>query len=181
MKILFLLLIKFSGFRDGVVNVLDIRLPPEECEIMKFHDFRSTILGSAITPDNQGIIVGAADGDFRVWEPRMYQEPVVEFNVFKDTFASPPPTMRFTSIQKQKTFHSVYALDIQSYGQLISCATSDGFVRLFDVCGKKCLAHTRYGPESTKVGPSSVRFHSHKVIIGFGNEKSVCAFGAPNF
>lgn len=145
---------------------------------MKFHDFSAPIISSAITPDNQGIIVGSQDGDFRVWEPRMYQEPIVEFNVFKDTFNSPPPPTRFNNTTA-KTSNLVHSIDIQANGQLISCAANDGYIRIFDVCGKKCLNQTRFTSTPQKP-PTAMKFHSYKVLLGYGTDKTLSAFGAPN-
>lgn len=60
-----------KGFRDGTLSVFDVRLP-DECEIMRLTDFSAPILGVALTSEKTRVIAGAADGEFRVYEPRMY-------------------------------------------------------------------------------------------------------------
>ncbi|PIO65916.1 hypothetical protein TELCIR_12392, partial [Teladorsagia circumcincta] len=61
-----------AGYRDGVVNVHDIRVPAKESLIMSFHDLSSRIVGVAIRVDSKGnAIVAAGDegGGICVWEP----------------------------------------------------------------------------------------------------------------
>ncbi|KAI6232468.1 WD-REPEATS-REGION domain-containing protein [Aphelenchoides besseyi] len=182
-----------TGFKDGTVTVFDARLPSDECEIMKLRDFTSPILGIAVAPEKSRIVVGAADGDFRVWEPRMYHEPVVEFNVSK-TYVAPPQTTvekittRFSTASLRQTppnsnaynTQKVHAIDIQSNGQLISCAIGD-MVQMFDVCGKKCMSQFKYTTQPN-TSPSSMKFHADKVMIGLANsENHLLVYGVPTF
>uniref|UniRef100_A0A8L8JZU0 Raptor_N domain-containing protein n=1 Tax=Heligmosomoides polygyrus TaxID=6339 RepID=A0A8L8JZU0_HELPZ len=74
-----------SGYRDGVVNVHDIRVPSKESLIMSFHDLSSRVVGVAIRADYNGkAIVAAADGGggVCVWEPRMFKVRSLRHIVF---------------------------------------------------------------------------------------------------
>uniref|UniRef100_A0A915CZ32 Raptor N-terminal CASPase-like domain-containing protein n=1 Tax=Ditylenchus dipsaci TaxID=166011 RepID=A0A915CZ32_9BILA len=123
---------------------------------------------------DQRLVVGSQDGDVRVWEPRMYQEAIVDFNVGN---AEGGVVMQM--------------MDVQKPGQLIACALEDSTVRLFDVSGKKCLSKIRYSTRQTSprgyTNDSSascltaMRFHESKVLIGIAlNDNSFSAYGVPS-
>lgn len=40
---------------------------------MRLKDFSSAILGTSIAFEKTQIVAGARDGEFRAWEPRMFQ------------------------------------------------------------------------------------------------------------
>jgi WD40 repeat protein len=86
-------------------------------------------------------------------------------------------SIRHVSSQK------VLSIDIQPTEQLISCATNDGIVRMFDVCGKKCLSQFRYTTQlNPSIPPTAMRFHADKVLVGFGNnENQLFAYGVPEY
>ncbi|VDM53003.1 unnamed protein product [Angiostrongylus costaricensis] len=70
-----------AGYRDGVLNIHDIRVSGKESPVMSFHDLAARIVGVAIRVNTKGTaIVTAADetGSVCVWEPRMFKVPVVE-------------------------------------------------------------------------------------------------------
>ncbi|KAE9421438.1 hypothetical protein Angca_002232, partial [Angiostrongylus cantonensis] len=65
-----------AGYRDGVLNIHDIRVSGKESPVMSFHDLAARIVGVAIRVNSKGTaIVAAADetGGVCVWEPRMFK------------------------------------------------------------------------------------------------------------
>ncbi|KAK6042778.1 hypothetical protein COOONC_19719 [Cooperia oncophora] len=108
-----------AGYRDGVVNVHDIRVPAKESLIMSFHDLSSRVVGVAIRVDSKGnAIVAAGDegGGICVWEPRMFKVPVVEIEAGRETNE---PLRNFIVHKNAEMFGCVLKAE----------------VKLYDICG----------------------------------------------
>uniref|UniRef100_A0A914N361 Raptor N-terminal CASPase-like domain-containing protein n=1 Tax=Meloidogyne incognita TaxID=6306 RepID=A0A914N361_MELIC len=145
------------GFSDGTLAVFDTRLPSNECEIMRLRDSNAPVVGMGILRERQRLLVGTRDGLIRLWEPRMFQEPVAEFNVVTEVFQNSSSVS-----DNSKLLHQ---MEVQRNAQLVACAMADSSVYIFDIAGRGgVLSKIRY-PSSTGGGASSY-FHSPSSAIG---------------
>ncbi|KAI1724258.1 target of rapamycin complex 1 subunit mip1 [Ditylenchus destructor] len=167
-----------TGFGDGTLAVYDVRLPPDECQIMRLRDFKAPIIGSSFL-DGQFLIAGSRDGDIKIYEPRMFHESTVEFNVLDSPLGD-----------ESSKASSVSLMHIQQSGKLVACALNDSTVRIYDALGTACLSKNRYSPiiasrgtpsDISSLSPTAMRFHQSKVMLGIATtDNCFAAYGLPS-
>lgn len=155
-----------AGYRDGVVNVHDIRVPSKESLIMSFHDLSSRVVGVAIRADYNGkAIVAAADGGggVCVWEPRMFKVPVVEMEAGREAHE---PLRSFIVHRNAEMFGCVFKSE----------------VRLFDISGVPLSTIRQNDFERGKASQnlSAVAMHKLRCMIAVAStDGAVNVYGQP--
>ncbi|VDO26483.1 unnamed protein product [Haemonchus placei] len=154
-----------AGYRDGVVNVHDIRVPAKESLIMSFHDLSSRVVGVAIRVDSKGnAIVAAGDegGGICVWEPRMFKVPVVEIEAGRETHE---PLRNFI---------------VHKNAEMFGCILKSE-VKLYDICGVP-LCSIRQNDSERGRSPSiaAVAMHKLRCMIAVAtSDGAVNVYGQP--
>uniref|UniRef100_A0A158P5W7 WD_REPEATS_REGION domain-containing protein n=1 Tax=Angiostrongylus cantonensis TaxID=6313 RepID=A0A158P5W7_ANGCA len=134
-----------AGYRDGVLNIHDIRVSGKESPVMSFHDLAARIVGVAIRVNSKGTaIVAAADetGGVCVWEPRMFKVPVVEME------------------SEHRAREHLKNLIVHKNAEMFGCIYNSE-VRLYDICGVP-LSVIRLG-DSERGGQSLSAVAMHKL------------------
>ncbi|VDM41062.1 unnamed protein product [Toxocara canis] len=165
------------GLNDGSVNLYDPRIPGKSQRVMSLRELQRKIVGlsfisnaSASQADNGlRLVVGSEDGEIRVWEPRMFQEPIVQLNACEE--------LKGKEMIMPK-------MEVQPFGQLMGCATVLPAMRIFDISGKQ-LTDIRYNDafvSGAKVGlPTALRFHQLRVSVAIATrERFISAYGMPS-
>ncbi|GMR33494.1 hypothetical protein PMAYCL1PPCAC_03689 [Pristionchus mayeri] len=178
------------GFRDGAVNVHDIRMP--ESRALSFAEHSKTIVGVSLRAVSESrclLSAASVDGLLCVWEPRMYQEPVVNVNIFEEPFA-------FTPQQKRASYNSLngglgmggaapsmLSMRMHETGQILSCALSSSTVRVYDVSGRVVAPLKPWGA-APLVRPTVTAFHPKRALLAVSHstvsgEACLSVFGPP--
>ncbi|VDK57042.1 unnamed protein product [Anisakis simplex] len=166
------------GLNDGSVNLYDPRIPTKSQRVMVLRELQRKIVGLSFISNTSNavqtgaglrLVAGSADGELRVWEPRMFQEPVVQLNACEE--------LKGKEMIMPK-------MEVQPSGQLMGCATVLPAVRIFDVSGKQ-LTDIRYSDtfmSGAKHGlPTALRFHQLRVSLAVATkERFISAYGMPN-
>ncbi|VDN06650.1 unnamed protein product [Thelazia callipaeda] len=158
-----------AGLSDGLVNIYDLRLPDKSRRTISFRELQEPVIGLSFfynlqnnsSEGNLRLIAGSRDGEIRLWEPRMFKEPVLGFNV--------------CSSSKK---NSLTSMEIHTYGQIIGCIDDAAVVKLFDVSGKK-LNEFRQDDWviSGRIGTlSSMRFHQLLVSFAVATQGGAITF-----
>uniref|UniRef100_A0A914DRW0 Raptor N-terminal CASPase-like domain-containing protein n=1 Tax=Acrobeloides nanus TaxID=290746 RepID=A0A914DRW0_9BILA len=156
------------GFENGQVGIYDIRIPMNESQIMRLRNFRSPIVGGAILKDGQTSIYGSREGEVKVFEHRMFQEPIAQFSALSEN------GKRSAAIMQR--------MEVQVSGEIVACDTSDSYIRLYDISGKKSLSQIRFGDTNSQLAFSTaVRFHPERVLFGIATkDNGFAVYGVPN-
>ncbi|KAL3088765.1 hypothetical protein niasHT_027908 [Heterodera trifolii] len=155
------------GFSDGTVALFDIRVPAKGCEVLHLRDSNAPVVGMAMLggdEQRERLLVGTRDGEIRLWEPRMFKEALVEFNVnrvqHRDSgdggasrsggyFGGSSSTAAFVDGQHRM----MQQMEVQVQGELIACAMDDATVFLFDIDGRGgALSRLRWPTSSGGAG-----------------------------
>lgn len=165
------------GMSDGTVYYYDLRIPSgEKQRIMSLLGLTGSVVGLSTfsSSDSSGddimsIVAGSDSGDIRIWDPRMYEEPLTEFNVCSHY---KPQDLKMLS------------MDVQNHGKLIACATTVPEVLVYDKEKVKLRGVIKY--DDALIGgrlgaPSAVRFHPLRVMLAVSTEeRMVSAYGLPH-
>uniref|UniRef100_A0A0M3ICQ2 WD_REPEATS_REGION domain-containing protein n=1 Tax=Ascaris lumbricoides TaxID=6252 RepID=A0A0M3ICQ2_ASCLU len=115
------------------------------------------------------LVAGSEDGEIRVWEPRMFQEPVVQLNACEE--------LRGKEMIMPK-------MEVQPFGQLMGCATVLPAVRIYDISGKQLtdIHCSEAFMSGAKMGwPTAMRFHQLRVSVAIATrERYISAYGMSN-
>ncbi|XGW30428.1 hypothetical protein V3C99_009419 [Haemonchus contortus] len=154
-----------AGYRDGVVNVHDIRVPAKESLIMSFHDLTSRVVGVAIRVDSKGnAIVAAGDegGGICVWEPRMFKVPVVEIEAGRETHE---PLRNFI---------------VHKNAEMFGCILKSE-VKLYDICGVPlCSIRQNDSERGRSQSIAAVAMHKLRCMIAVAtSDGAVNVYGQP--
>uniref|UniRef100_A0A0R3RZM9 WD_REPEATS_REGION domain-containing protein n=1 Tax=Elaeophora elaphi TaxID=1147741 RepID=A0A0R3RZM9_9BILA len=157
------------GLSDGLVNVYDPRLPEKSRRTMSFRELEEPVIGLSLfynlmgefSEGNLRLIAGSRDGEIRLWEPRMFKEPVVSFNA-----CSSPRKDSLTN------------MEVHTHSQCIGCMDDAAIVKLFDVNGKH-LGEIRQDDwlVGGRIGTlTSMRFHQLLVSLAVATENQTISF-----
>ena len=127
---------------------------------MRFRDSNAPVVGMGFLRERQRLLVGTRVGFVRLWEPRMFEEPISEFNVAKKG-----ARQSSLSAAANDASNILQQMDVQKNGQLVACAMADSTIHLFDIDGREgALSKVRY---PTASGTASSYFYSpSSAIVG---------------
>ncbi|KAK6112160.1 Raptor N-terminal CASPase like domain family protein [Brugia pahangi] len=157
------------GLSDGLVNVYDPRLPDKSRRTMSSRELEKPVIGLSLfsnlagesSEGNLRLVAGSRDGEIRLWEPRMFKEPVVSFNA--------------CSFPKKD---SLTNMEVHVHSQCIGCMDDASMVKLFDLNGKQ-LGEIRQDDwlVSGRIGTLiSMRFHQLLVSLAVATENQTISF-----
>lgn len=165
------------GLNDGSVNLYDPRIPGKSQRVMSLRELQRKIVGLSFISNASGtqtdtglrLVAGSEDGEIRVWEPRMFQEPVVQLNACEE--------LRGKEMIMPK-------MEVQPFGQLMGCATVLPAVRIYDISGKQLtdIHCSEAFMSGAKMGwPTAMRFHQLRVSVAIATrERYISAYGMSN-
>lgn len=160
------------GTSDGDVRVYDRRVPPDENRVMKFRDLDKAIVKVHLQKKQFGsqLVAGSENGQIRVWDPRMFQDPVVTCQLDDTSPVSTTPGF-FSDMR-------VSAMDVHEEYELMALSTADTHtVHLLSLSGKT-LNTIRYHDGFMGQKLSDIRclkFHPYLISLGLGSADNVVA------
>ncbi|GMT03406.1 hypothetical protein PENTCL1PPCAC_25580 [Pristionchus entomophagus] len=186
------------GFRDGAVHVHDTRMPTAESRIMALGEHTRTIVGVSVKSEAESrclLSAASSDGLLCVWEPRMYQEPVVNVNILED-----PLTLAHQQQgphQKRSSYESlgggggggngmgpsVLSMRMHDSAQILACSLSSATVRVYDISGR-VVAPLRPWGAAPLLRPTVTAFHPRRALLAVSHgatngDACLSIFGPP--
>nr|QWX95787.1 RPTOR-like protein [Strongyloides stercoralis] len=170
------------GSRDGLIRLYDVRMPYNKGNpcVTTLKSDMSAIIGISLVPTSSGMLMvsGCQDGEIKIYDPRSFTEPLIEYDVYNDYinfnnnisasqksnmnpnkfFSSPPPK----SFVSQKL--SLKNLFVQASNGIIGCITDAATCHLYDVNEKSIITNLRLPDTLRKSANMYGEFHSNRIL-----------------
>uniref|UniRef100_A0A0N4ZSL6 WD_REPEATS_REGION domain-containing protein n=1 Tax=Parastrongyloides trichosuri TaxID=131310 RepID=A0A0N4ZSL6_PARTI len=170
------------GSRDGFMRLYDPRMPYHKGYACgsNMQAEMSAIIGISLVPTRTGIrlVSGCQDGIIKIFDPRSYEEPLIEYDVSDDytIFNSTTLISQKSSINPNKFFSpptksfslnsklSLKNLFVQTSNGVIGCITDVATCHLYDVNQKSNVTNLRLPDTLRKSANMYGEFHPNRIL-----------------